>query len=384
MPFPLVIAGVAQSSYRTSGHRDIRLEDLIFETCAAALDDAGLARDEVDSVVIAASDHVDGRCISSMLTANAAGAYCNDEIKAADEGAFALVLAALRLLTGHFRTSLVASWSKPSESPYALGQNLAADPFYHRPFGLNHVVGAALMASAYRHRFGAADDAAARVVVKNRAHGRNNPLVEEVRAVELQEVLASPYAAYPLRALEVAPEADGASALVLATEERARDLDARPVYLRGMGWATESYYLGERELWRFAALERAARRAYEAAGIGDPAGAFDLAEVCDATAYHELLACEALGFCQPGAAVDLARSGTTAIGGRLPVNPSGGCLSAYPVFSAGLTRVAEACLQLQGRAGSRQVAGARTALAHGCAGYAGQSHAVFVLSGDRQ
>ena len=382
MDFPLVIAGIAQSRYRSSGHTNTRLEDLIFETCAAALEDAGLTRDGVDSVVIAASDHVDGRCISSMLTANAAGAYLNDEIKTADEGSFALVVAALRLMTGHFRTSLVASWSKPSESPYAVGQNLMADPFYHRPFGLNHIVASALMASAYRDRFRAADDVAAGVAVKNRSHGRNNPLLDGVRAVELDEVLESPRVAYPLRTLEVAPEADGACALVLTTEETARNMNMRPVYLRGMGWATDSYYLGERELWRFSALEIAARRAYEQAGIRDPVSALDLAEVCDVTAYHELMACEALGFCEPGAAGELARSGVTAMGGKLPVNPSGGCLSAYPVFSAGLTRIAEACLQLQGRAQGRQVKGARTAIAHGCAGYAGQSHAVFVLSGD--
>lgn len=381
MAFPLVIAGVAQSRYR-SGHTGTRLEDLIFQTCAAALEDAGLTRDGVDSVVIAASDHVDGRCISSMLTANAAGAYLNDEIKTADEGSFALVVAALRLLTGHFRTSLVASWSKPSESPYAVGQNLMADPFYHRPFGLNHIVASAMMASAYRDRFNASDDVAAHVAVKNRSHGRNNPLLDGVRAVQLNEVLESPHIAYPLRKMEVAPEADGACALVLTTEETARDMDIRPVYLRGMGWATEPYYLGERELWHFSALELASRRAYEQAGIRNPLGDLDLAEICDVTAYHELMACEALGFCEPGSAGELARSGVTTMGGKLPVNASGGCLSAYPVFSAGLTRIAEVCLQLQGRAEGRQIAGGRTAIAHGCAGYAGQSHTVFVLSGN--
>jgi acetyl-CoA C-acetyltransferase len=380
----LAIVGVAQSSYRSAGHTGRRLEDLIFETCAAALKDASIARDQVDSIAIAASDFVDGRCISSMLTANAAGAYLNDEIKTADEGSFALIAAALRLMTGHFHTSLVAAWSKPSESPYAEGQNLASDPFYHRPFGLNHIIASALMAGAYRHRYPAVEEAAARVSVKNHTHGSSNPLLDGVHSVEIDEVLASPVIAHPLRKLEIAPEADGAGALVLTTAERARDLDVRPVFLRGLGWCSESYYLGERDLWRFGALEAAARRAYEQAGIGDPAHDLDLAEVCDVTAYHELLACEALGFCQPGEAGELARSGFTAMGGKLPVNPSGGCLSAYPVSSAGLARIAEACLQLQGRAEGRQVAGARTALAHGCTGYAGQSHSVFILSSEAQ
>ena len=233
---PLAITGVAQSTYRSAGHTGRRLEDLIFDTCAAALKDAGIARDQVDSISIAASDFVDGRCISSMLTANAAGAYLNDEIKTADEGSFALIAAALRLMTGHFQTSLVVAWSKPSESPYAEGQNLASDPFYHRPFGLNHIIASALMANAYRNRYRVPDDAAALVSVKNRTQGCSNPLLDGVSAVELDEVIGSPVVAHPLRKLEIAPEADGACALVLTTADRVRNLDVQPVFLRGLGW----------------------------------------------------------------------------------------------------------------------------------------------------
>jgi acetyl-CoA C-acetyltransferase len=369
----LVIAGAAQSGYSRRGS-SARLEDLIFQTAAAALDDGGLTRADIDSVVIAASDAKDGRCISSMLTAHAAGAYLKDEIKVADEGAFGLLAAALRLLTGEFHTSLVVTWSKPSESPYQQVQTLQADPFYHRPFGLNHTTSMALLASAYQRRFGVDDSAPASVVVKNRAHGRKNQLLDAAPAVTTEEVLHSPYVAYPLRALEIAPPSDGACALVLTTEERARGLKQPPVYLRGMGWATDSYFLGERELTRFTALEKAARQAYAAAGITDPPREIDVAEIYDATAWHELLAYEALGFCGPG------EGGAFAAQGRLATNPSGGCLSAYPVFAAGLTRVIEAYLQVAGRAGDRQVPNARVALAQAAAGQAGQSHAVFLLS----
>src|SRR6266545_4906793 len=109
-----VIAGAAQSRYTLTAN-PARLEELIFETTAAALADASVIREQIDGVVIAASDALDGRCISSMLTAHAAGAYLKDDIKVADEGSFALILAALRLLSGEFHTSLVVSWSKPSE-----------------------------------------------------------------------------------------------------------------------------------------------------------------------------------------------------------------------------------------------------------------------------
>jgi acetyl-CoA acetyltransferase len=371
----IAIAGLAQSRCTLRGDPG-RLEELIFETTAAALDDCGLKREDVDSVVVATSDAIDGRCISTMLTAHAAGAYLKDEIKTSDEGSFAMILAAMRLLTGDFHTSLVVSWSKPSESPYGVVQRLNADPFFHRPFGMTHAAAAALAASAYQNRFGRQDQAAAAVVVGNRANGLKNRSLEGVEAVTMEDVARSPYVAYPVRALEMAPPADGVCAMVITTAERARNLRQRPVYLRGMGWATDSYYLGQRDLTRFAALEVASRRAYAMAGITDPAAAFDLAEVYDSTAWHQLLACEALGFCGPG------ESGGFLASRRLPVNPSGGCLSAFPVFSAGLHRLAEACLQVSGRAGEHQVPGARLALAHGAAGQAGQTHAVFALSAD--
>ncbi len=377
----LSIAGVAQSRY-SAGHRRKRLEDMIFETAAAALADAGIEREGVDNIVLAASDMVDGRCISSMLTANAGGAYLKDEIKVADEGSYGLVMAALRLLTGHFHTSLVVSWSKPSEGPSYLGNNLMADPFYHRPFGLNQITTSAMLAGNYVGRYGSQEEAAAGIVAKNRANGGQNPAIENVAAVEIDEVLRSSYAAYPLRQLHIATPADGACALVLTTEERARDLPGPSVSLRGMGWAADSYYLGERDLSRFRALEIAAQRAYENAEITRPTEELDLAEVSEITAYHELLACEALGFCGQGEAGAFLDSGATQMDGRLPINPSGGCLSAHPVFCSGLTRIVEICLQLTRRASGHQIAGASLGLAHGCAGFAGQCHTAFVLSSD--
>ena len=378
----LVIAGVGQTNYLLAGHRDIRLEDLIFQACAAALEDSGLTRQDMDNVVIAASDLLDGRCISSMLTANPAGAYLKDEIKAADEGSFALVVAALRLLSGEFETALVATWSKPSEGQYARGQLFAADPFYHRPFGLNHITASAVMASAYRARFQIDQDALAMVVQKNRLNGQRNQRVAASVATDMEEIAESRVVAYPLREAEIAPEADGACALVLTTRERLPRSDRRTVKLAGFGWATDSYYLGERDLSRFRSLEIASHRAYQMAAIDDPLEEIDVAEISDHTAYHELMTYEALGFCAAGEGSRLLRDGTSMGEGSLPVNPSGGCLCAHPVFSAGLTRVIETYLQVSGRASDHQAPGVRTGLAQGCAGYAGQSHAVFILSRD--
>jgi len=118
------------------------------------------------------------------------------------------------------------------------------------------------------------------------------------------------------------------------------------------------------------------------AGITDPLKEIDVVELYDAFSYMEPLWLEGLGFCDPGKGGKMTEDGVTAMNGSLPVNPSGGVLSAHPVLVAGLARIIEAVLQLRGDAGSHQIDGAKTALAHGINGPCGQSHCVWVLGRD--
>jgi acetyl-CoA C-acetyltransferase len=115
------------------------------------------------------------------------------------------------------------------------------------------------------------------------------------------------------------------------------------------------------------------------AGIGRPLREIDVAEISEEYSYQELLWMEGLGFCDRGEGGKLIDSGKTKIGGKLPVNPSGGVLSGNPNGVAGMVRVAEAVLQLRGKAGGRQVDGAKVALAHGVTGICGQHQAVMIL-----
>jgi acetyl-CoA C-acetyltransferase len=143
---------------------------------------------------------------------------------------------------------------------------------------------------------------------------------------------------------------------------------------------TDAYRLGERDLTHSLPLETAAKKAYQMAGVRDPSREIHVAEIYDAFSYMELMWYEGLGFCGPGEGGKLIDSGATQMGGKLPVNPSGGVLSAHSVQVAGLARIAEAVLQLRGEAGKRQVPGAKTALAHGITGICAQTHCVWVLS----
>jgi acetyl-CoA C-acetyltransferase len=174
---------------------------------------------------------------------------------------------------------------------------------------------------------------------------------------------------------------DGAAAIIIANEAVAARSSKKPVWIKGVAHCCEDYLLGDRDLADPIALKEAARRAYAMAGIRRPLEEIDVAEVLEPFSYMEPLWLEGLGFCGPGAGAKLGVQGTTAMGGSLPVNPSGGALSANPILVAGLARLIEASLQVRGEAGARQVPGAGTALAQGYHGPCGQSQCVWIVSG---
>jgi len=197
--------------------------------------------------------------------------------------------------------------------------------------------------------------------------------------ITVEDVLGSKLLASPIRLLDTKPISDGSCAMILAREDKAKKLTAKPVWILGVSNCYETHYLGERDLAECDALVSAARKAYSMAGISDPSKEIDVAEVSEEHSYQELLWMEGLGFCGRGEAGKLIDGGVTQMGGQLPVNPSGGMLSGNPNGVAGMTRVAEAVLQLRGEAGDRQVPGAKVALAHGVTGVCGQLQGVMIL-----
>jgi acetyl-CoA C-acetyltransferase len=187
--------------------------------------------------------------------------------------------------------------------------------------------------------------------------------------------------AEPLKLLDCCPISDGAAAIIIANEEIAARTKKKPVWIKGVAHCCEEYLLGDRRLSDSVALKDAARRAYAMAGITDPMAEIDVAEVLEPFSYMEPLWLEGMGFCKPGEGAHMIEKGITTMGGRLPVNPSGGALSANPILVAGLARLIEATLQVRGEAGARQVKNAETALAHGFNGPCGQSHCVWIVGG---
>jgi acetyl-CoA C-acetyltransferase len=379
----VAVVGVGQT-YHEEAKSTQSYYDVAFEAATKALEDAALDKGEIDTVIASGWDVTDGRTISDMYLVPAASGYLKDSAKAAEDGVLAFAYAWMRLAAGAFDTALVIAHGQ-SEHPPELISNIVFDPFFFRPIAACGVTTLALQACAYASKYGVTPEQAAGVAVKNRRNAVDNPYAHLRSPVSVEDVVRSPPVASPLRTLDCPPRSVGAVALVLAAGERMRRIRPDAAWVHGIGWAVDGYDLGATDLSRLPSLAAATARAYATAGVKDPLEELDVAEVHDVTSYHELMAYEALGWAQPGGGARLLEQGITGRGGKLPVNPSGGVLSTNLHAGSGLLRVAEAALQVTGRAGAHQVEGARRALAHGmsaAAGVAAAGNCVVVLGRD--
>ena len=205
----------------------------------------------------------------------------------------------------------------------------------------------------------------AKVSVKNHHHSTMNPKAMYQKETPLEEVLASEMIAWPLTKLMCSVNVDGAAATVLVSERKARELGlGRAVRVRGSALASDPWESRNGVLMNTNSVTRlAVATAYEMAGVGPQD--LNLVELHDCFATAELLHYENLGLCGEGEAGALIDSGDTALGGRIPVNVSGGLLSkGHPIGATGVANIVEIVMHLRGEAGARQVAGARLGLAH--------------------
>jgi len=376
----VAIVGVGQTLHEE--YKNDRLYwELDYDAAKLALEDAALDKGQIDTVIASGWDAVDGRTISDMHTCMAIGGYLKDSSHVGEDGIMALAYAYLRIVSGQFDTVLVAGHGH-REASFDRVSNAVFDPLFTRPVGANHITSLAMQASVYAHRYGVGQEAAAEVVVKNRANGARNPYAHLQTPVTTDEVLNSGWVASPLHALDCPPESVGGVAMILATEEGAKRITDKLVWIKGISWAIESYYLGAKDLSQMPSLAAAGQRAYGMAGIKRPLEELDVAEIHEPTSFHELMAYEALGLAEAGQGRRLMEEGIVGREGKLPVNLSGGCLSTNLLGASGLVRAAEAVLQLRGEAHGRQAAGAKLALAHGFSspcGAASPTNCVVIL-----
>ncbi len=369
MPEKVAIVGSGQTDH-TSRRKDVNIPELIKEAVDRALADAELAIKEIDAVVIGNMEHFEGINLSDMWASEGSGAAMKPSMKIATGGTTGASVAAgayYHCASGLFDTVLAIGWEKLSESDTTAGIITAFDPIVERLTLAGAVGGLAIEANMYMNRYGITEEQVAKAAVMARRNAQNNPHAHLKLDLTVEMVLNSPVIAYPIHYLDMCPTSDGACAVIFAGEDKAKKICGRPAWIRAAVSRHNHPYIGD-VWWDKSTLESAAIEAYRMSGITNPRKELDVIELYDPASYALLSWIESLHLCEFGEGGKMIDEGVITMEGEIPVNPSGGVISTNPIGATALIRVAEASLQIQGKAGARQVDGAKTALATGFGG----------------
>jgi acetyl-CoA C-acetyltransferase len=382
----VAIVGVGQTRYKAK-ESVLWQGDVAYSAIEQALKQTGLTYSDVaqdgfgiQRILTTGEDHFIGKTCNAFWIHHYLGAFNLSQDNVSGDGTYAVYHAVMDILSGHYNIVMVVSNVKESETLREGVENCVFDHIYLQPLGFDYLTAAALQARRYMEKYAISPEQCAKAAVKSRRNAKNNPYAQEPLDIEVTDVLSSRVLASPIRLLDSKPlTSDGACVVILASEEAAKRITAKPVWIKGLGNCYDSHYLGDRDLADCDSLAVAAQKAYKMAGITRPRQEINVAEISAEYSYQELLWTEGLGFCGRGQGGQLIDSGSTGMDGEIPVNPSGGVLAGNPIQVAGTARVAEAALQLRGEAGDRQIKNARTALAQGFYGPCGQSQCVIIL-----
>ncbi|MGE0214513.1 thiolase family protein [Mycolicibacterium sp.] len=385
----VVIAGVGMTSF--GRHMDRTYSSLVAESVHEALADARTAPDQIQMVyysnsaagLMTGQESVRGQ--HAVRGSGLEGITLINVENACASGSTALNQAWLAVASGQVDTAIAVGAEKlvhPDKKramefmKSALDQDRLEDivaDLGSAGSGSVFMDIYARFANWYMERSDATVEDFARIAVKNHAHGALNPKAQYGGKLTLDEVLGGRPVSGPLTVPMCAPMSDGSASVVLTTAERAKKWDAQAVKV--LGTVVAASRPGEYG----AMVPAAAERAYEMAGVGPTD--IDVVECHDAASPAELIVMEELGICGAGEAPALLRAGETALGGRIPFNPSGGLGSkGHPVGATGLAQVVELADQLRQRCGDRQVAGARLGLAENAGGYTGPDAAAATIT----
>lgn len=374
----VAVLGIGMTKWGECWEKSLR--DLFVEAALLAMDDAHVTK--IDSLYVGCMSGglFNGQEHLGPLVADYLGVLPVPAVRvesACASGGVAFRQAYMEVASGFSDIVLAGGVEKMtdvegSEATYALGT--AADQEYESFHGITFPGLYALIAKIYMEKYGLAKEDLAQVAVKNHAHGLLNPHAQFQRAITVAEVFQSPLVADPLHLLDCSPITDGAAAVILCPLEKFKSLSKkRCVKVIGTGHATDSIALHDRKAPEvFASATIAAQKAFTMAKkqIQD----VDLVEVHDCFTIAEICALESMGFFEPGKAGKAATEGITKLGGKLPVNVSGGLKSkGHPVGATGIAQIIELVEQLRGEAHNRQVNNARIGLAQNMGGTAASS-----------
>ncbi len=364
---------------------DASLRELAFEAVKACLDDAGVSLKEVESMVTGiAGDEFSIALQPSAQVHDYIGFHPKPNFRvegACATGSMAVRTGWMNVASGLADFVLVVGVEKMTEVPTSMATDImgrGGDATWEYPFGTTFPGYYAMIANAHMAEFGTTEEQLAGVAVKNHYYGSLNPYAHMQKPITLDKALTSFTVAHPLKLFDCSLITDGAAAVLLASEEKAKAVSKKPVWIAGLGLATDTMRIGDRKsLTSILSAREAAKGAYKMAGIGP--SDIDVATVHDCFTIAEIVAYEDLGFCEKGEGGKLIQAKETYVGGKIPVNVDGGLKSkGHPLGATGVSMAVEMTKQLRGEAGERQVKGAAMGLSHNVGG-TGQVVAVHIF-----
>ena len=373
------IIGIGQSEFKAR-RDEANYPELVREAVALALRDAGRELADMEAVVYSlAPDALLGIGNAERLGVDAVGGRNKRFMRVntgGSTGISSVITGYTHVAAGVCDVVLVAGADKVGESGDSQTiLNKIWDPTYERSLPLGTITMLAMSAVRAMHKYGMTQEDMALITVKNRANASLNAKAHLRRPVTVEEVFASRYIAWPIKLMDACPQSSGGCAMVLASERYIRENHLEAVWITGVGHCSESYYLGDRMGNKVMAdhadahaLAQSFVRSYKMAGITKPAKQVHVAELYAPFSNTEFHAIEAAGLAPLGGSMALLRDGAFDIDGRNAVNPSGGTLCTNAIAVSAMVRIAEAALQVWGRAGGHQVPGARIGIASGNGG----------------
>ncbi|HET8582267.1 MAG TPA: thiolase domain-containing protein [Jatrophihabitans sp.] len=377
------VLGTGQTHHKAK-RQDVSMAGLLREAIDRAMADAHVGWEGIDAVVLGkAPDFFEGVMMPELFLADALGAVGKPLLRvhtAGSVGGSTAVVATSLVQAGVHERVLAVAWEKQSESnamwalsipiPFNMPVNAGAGGYF-----APHV-------RSYIRRSGAPSHVGAMVAAKDRRNGAKNPYAHLHQPdITVESVQASQMLWDPIRYDETCPSSDGAAAVVIGSEQAARGAE-RPAWIQATAMRTEPTTYAGRDQVNPQAGRDAAAALWREAGITDPLAEIDAAEIYVPFSWFEPMWLENLGFMPENSGWRLTEAGETDLGGRLPVNPSGGVLSSNPIGASGMLRFAEAAMQVMGRAGEHQVDGARRALGHAYGG-GSQFFSMWVVGADK-
>lgn len=378
----VAIVGVGQSVF--SRQCGVSIRELCFEAYTEAMEGLDITRSDIDASIICSAPEYDKQrspagLISEYLELTPKPSFYVETVCSSSSTGLRVAWSLIK--SGLHRVVAVIGFQKMSEltsREAAERMSRGGDIIWESPFGITMPAGYAMYARAHMAKYGTTEEQLAKVRVKNSHYGAANPKATYRKELSLDDILGSEVITSPLKKFDCCANADGSSCIIVASGDIAKKITDIPVWIVGLGAATDTMTMSGREsLTGLRCAQEAARQAYEMAGVRPED--IDVAEVHDCFTVSEILAYEDLGFAKPGEGAGLIEDKQTYVGGRTPVNVDGGLLSkGHPIGATGGSQIRTIVRQLRGQASEAQVEGAEIGLVHNIGGI-GQYGNVTIL-----